>query len=143
MANMQKLKRDYGDVIWTGKKCILGMPISFTRYILTDTTLYTKVGFFHIKEDEVDLYRIIDKKLNLPFSQRIFLCGSIVLTSKDVDTPTKTLLSIKKVREVKRIVDDAVRAERDRYNVRGRDMVGAHMDIDGSGEYSIDDFNND
>lgn len=141
MANMKKLRRDYGEVIWTGKKCILGMPISFTRYILTETTLYTKIGFFHIKEDEVDLYRVIDKKLSLPFSQRMFFCGSIILTSKDSDTPTKVLMSIKKVREVKRIIDDAVRAERDRYNVRGRDMVGAHMDIDS--EYSIDDFDRD
>lgn len=141
MANMKKLRRDYGDVIWTGKKCILGMPISFTRYILTETTLYTKVGLLHIKEDEVDLYRVIDKKLSLPLSQRMFFCGSIILTCKDSDTPTKTLMAIKKVREVKRIIDNAVRAERDRYNVRGRDMVGAHMDIDS--EYSVDDFDRD
>lgn len=141
MANMKKLRRDYGDVIWTGKKCILGMPISFTRYILTEKTLYTKIGFFHIKEDEVDLYRVIDKKLSLPFSQRMFFCGSIILTSKDSDTPTKVLKAIKKVRQVKRFIDDAVRDERDRYNVRGRDMVGAHMDIDS--EYSVDDFDRD
>ena len=50
---MEKLKADYGNVLWTGKKCILGMPISFTRYILTDTTLYTKVGLLNIKEDEI------------------------------------------------------------------------------------------
>ena len=49
MANMKKLQRDYGDVIWTGKKCIMGMPISFTRYILTSSVLYTKVGFLKMK----------------------------------------------------------------------------------------------
>ena len=25
MANMKKLTRDYGEIIWTGKKCIMGM----------------------------------------------------------------------------------------------------------------------
>ena len=56
MAYMKRLQRDYGDVIWTGKKCIMGMPISFTRYILTSSVLYTKVGFLNIKEDEIELY---------------------------------------------------------------------------------------
>ena len=52
MANIEKLTREYGKVLWTGKKCILGMPISFTRYILTDTRLITRVGLLNLKEDE-------------------------------------------------------------------------------------------
>ena len=51
---MKKLERDYGEILWTGKKCIMGMPISFTRYILTSSVLYTKVGFLNIKEDEIE-----------------------------------------------------------------------------------------
>ena len=50
MANMKKLTRDYGEIIWTGKKCIMGMPISFTRYILTDSKLITRVGLLNLKE---------------------------------------------------------------------------------------------
>ena len=49
--NKEKLRNDYGNVLWSGKKCILGMPISFTRYILTDTTLYTRIGLLNIRED--------------------------------------------------------------------------------------------
>ncbi|NLJ16200.1 MAG: PH domain-containing protein [Clostridiales bacterium] len=137
MANMEKLKRDYGNVVWTGKKCILGMPISLTRYILTDTTLYTRIGLLNIKEDEIDLYRIVDKKIHLPFSQRMFFCGSIIISSKDSDTPNKVLVAIKKVREVKRLLDNLVRSERDKYHVRGRDMIGAHVDYDDDSD--IDD----
>ncbi len=137
MANMEKLKRDYGNVVWTGKKCILGMPISLTRYILTDTTLYTRIGLLNIKEDEIDLYRIVDKKIYLPFSPRMFFCGSIIISSKDSDTPNKVLVAIKKVREVKRLLDNLVRSERDKYHVRGRDMIGAHVDYDDDSD--IDD----
>ena len=61
MANLDKLRRDYGEILWTGKKCIMGLPISFTRYIITETALYTKVGFLNIREDEVELYKIMDK----------------------------------------------------------------------------------
>lgn len=130
MANMEKLKREYGDIIWTGKKRILGMPISFTRYILTETKLITKVGFLNIKEDEIELYRIYDMSLELPLGQRIFGCGTIKLLSKDSDTATKILKFVKAPREAKRLIDDAVRVQRDKYYVRGRDMIGGGYPLD-------------
>lgn len=136
MANMKKLTRDYGEIIWTGKKCIMCMPISFTRYILTEAKLITRVGLLNLKEDEIELYRVYDKSTKLPFGQRIVGCGTITLLSKDSDTPTKTLEKIKNPREVKRLLDAAVQEQRDKYSVRGRDMMGAsaHMeDLDGDG----------
>lgn len=136
--NMEKLKADYGNVLWSGKKCILGMPISFTRYVITDTTLYTKIGLFNIKEDEIELYRIFDKKLSFTFGQRICRCGTIAISAKDTDTPEKKLISIKKPREVKKILDDAVRVQRDKYYIRGKDMIGAH--IDAHDDIMQDDF---
>ena len=130
--NMEKLRRDYGNVLWAGRKCILGLPISFTRYILTDTILYAKVGFLSIKEDEIELYRIFDKKISFTLGQRIVGCGTITLMSKDIDSQEKKLISIRKPREVKKILDEVVKIERDKYFVRGRDMInGVHGDGDG------------
>ena len=106
--NIKKLKRDYGNVLWAGRKCILGMPISFTRYILTDTALYTKIGFFSIKEDEIELYRIFDKQISFTLFQRMVKCGTITLMSKDTDTPSKRLVSIRNPREVIRILVECV-----------------------------------
>lgn len=129
--NMRKLRRDYGNVLWAGKKNILGMPISLTTYIITDTTLYTKVGLFSVKEDEIELYRIFDKKISFSLFQRMTKCGTISLMSKDTDTPAKTLVSVRHPREVKRILDEAVKEQRDKYYVRGRDMIGdCHHDDD-------------
>lgn len=126
MANMKKLKKTYGDdLIWSGKKCICGLPISFTRYILTSTVLYTRVGFLNVKEDEIELYKVVDKVMLFPLGQRIVGCGSIKLTSKDSDTPEKILKSVKKPREVKKLFDEAVKTQRDKYMIRGRDMMGA------------------
>ncbi|MBD5081428.1 MAG: PH domain-containing protein [Ruminococcaceae bacterium] len=130
MANLKKLKKIYGDdLLWSGKKCICGLPISFTRYILTSTVLYTRVGFLSVKEDEIELYKIVDKVMEFPLGQRIVGCGTINLTSKDSDTPQKLLKAIKKPREVKRVLDEAVKVQRDKYLIRGRDMVGAASDI--------------
>ena len=74
--------------------------------------------------------------MKLPFGQRIVGCGTITLLSKDSDTPTKVMQSVKHPRDVKRLLDSAIREQRDKYSVRGRDMMGAsaHMeDRDGDG----------
>lgn len=140
MANMNKLRRQYGEVLWTGKKCICGLPISFTRYILTDTTLYTKVGFLNIHEDEIELYKILDKTMKFTLGQRMVGCGTIIVSAKDKDTPEKEIKSIKKPREVKKLLDEAVKEQRDLYRVRGRDMVGAHIGDDGGYDIDGDDI---
>ena len=67
------MKKDVINYIWTDKKrTIFGLPISFTRYFLTEDKFITRKGFLSIEEDELDLYRVIDKKLVLPFGQRMF-----------------------------------------------------------------------
>lgn len=138
MSKIEKLKKTYGeDLLWSGKKCICGLPISFTRYILTSTVLYTRTGFLNVKEDEVELYKIVDKIMLFPLGQRIVGCGTIKLSSKDADTPEKLLKAIKRPREVKRILDEAVKAQRDKYLIRGRDMMGAAM-VNGSEDFDDD-----
>lgn len=124
MANLAKLTKEYGTVLWTGKKCIMGLPISFTRYILTETKLITRTGFLSLHEDEMELYRVFDKALALSLGERMVGCGTIKLMAKDVDTPVKELKHIKNPREVKRALDDAVQKQRDKYYVSGRDMIG-------------------
>ncbi|MCR4888761.1 MAG: PH domain-containing protein [Ruminococcus sp.] len=131
------------DYIWTDKKrTLFGLPWSFTRYYLTETKFITQIGFFNIKEDEIDLYKIIDKSVSRPFFQRMFDCGTITIHSKDADTPTKIVKCVKKPRQVSNIIDKYLNRMRDRYGIRGRDMVGImhgdyqdHDDID-------DDYDN-
>lgn len=124
MASIAKLTREYGNILWTGKKCIMGLPISFTRYILTDTKLITRTGFLSLREDEIELYRVFDKSLSLSLGERMVGCGTIKLMAKDVDTPVKELKHVKTPREVKRVLDAAVQQQRDKYYVSGRDMIG-------------------
>ena len=118
-------KKEEFDYIWTDKKrTIFGLPLSFTRYFLTETKFITRTGFLSIDEDEIDLYKITDKKLKIPFSQRLFKCGSLIIYSKDTDTPQKEVRSIKTPRKVSELIDRYVNAQRDKYGIRGRDMMG-------------------
>lgn len=134
MITKEKLEKTYGKpILWFDKKrSIFGLPISFTTYILTEDTLITKIGFLRVAEDEVELYKITDKKIEFPLLQRIVGCGSITIMSADTDSPVKELHCIKDPRVVKRILDECISKQRDKYRIRGRDMIGAvGNDIDG------------
>ena len=124
MTEAQRTK-DGLEYIWTDKKrTLFGLPLSFTRYYLSNTRLITRIGFLTIEEDELDIYRITDKKMRLPLWQRIFGCGTIVLFSKDVDTPEKEIHAIKNPRQVSDLITALINEQRDKFGIRGRDMVG-------------------
>lgn len=111
--------------VWTDKKrTFLGLPWSFTRYILTNKKLITRKGFIGITEDEIELYRILDKSLKISFGQRLDGTGTVILNCKDVDTPVKEIKSIKKPREFMEILEKYVDDQRDKYGTRGRDIMG-------------------
>jgi len=121
--------------IWTDKKrTFLGLPLSFTRYYLTETKLIVRTGFFNITEDEVELYKITDKKLLRPFGQRLCGCGTIIIYSKDVSAPELEIHSVKKVRNVLNMIDENLNKVRDKYGIRGRDLMGL------SNSHNTDDY---
>lgn len=116
--------KDNYNAIWTDKKrTIFGLPISFTRYILTEKKFVIRSGFLNVHETEFDLYRVIDKSLDLPLFQRIFGCGSVNISVRDADTPRCIVKSIKKPRNFMEVFERQVDIERDKYSTRGRDMM--------------------
>jgi len=136
------MKTDF-DYLWTDKKrTLFGLPLSFTRYYLTEKKFITRTGFLNITEDEFDLYRVIDKKLMLSFGQRIFGCGTVIINVKDVDTPQKIVKSIKAPRKMMDMLDVQVEKMRDAYRIRGRDMNDIHCIHDASDDLE-DDFAED
>lgn len=125
------------EYIWKDKKrTFLGLPWSFTTYYLTESKLITRKGFLSVEEDEIELYRVVDKKLVLPLGQRMVGCGSIVMNVRDVDTPVKEIKSVKNPREVLKKLDQHININRDRYRTRGRDLYGYHD----SYEQDLEDF---
>ena len=60
-------------ILWTDRKrhTIFALPISFTKYTLTETKLIIQKGFFNLREDEIQLYRVRDLALSQSFLERI------------------------------------------------------------------------
>lgn len=117
------MKIDF-DYVWTDKKrTIFGLPISFTRYILTEKKFVVRTGFINVHETEFDLYRVIDKSLDLPLGQRMFGCGTVNISVRDNDTPVCVVKSVKEPRKFMELFEQKVDIQRDKYNTRGRDMI--------------------
>lgn len=118
-------KKEEINYIWTDKKrTLFGLPLSFTRYFLTETKFITRVGFLSLEEDELDLYTVTDKKLVLKLRHRLFGCGSIIMHVRDTDTPVKEIKAVKAPRKVLELLDTHINQQRDRYRTRGRDLIG-------------------
>ena len=135
------MKKDLFEYVWTDKKrTLFGLPWSFTRYFITETKFITRKGFLNVEEDEFELYKVTDKKLSLPLGQRMFGCATITLhVRNDTDTPVKEIKSIKNAREVLALLDKQIDVNRDKYNIRGRDMYGHDM----HGEFDHHHFDDD
>ena len=120
---MAKKKKGAIEYIWSDRKrTIFGLPWTFTTYFLTETKFITRTGLLSLSEDELDLYKVTDKKLVLPFWQRLVGCGTIMIYVRDTDTPIKEVHCVKHPRDVLAQLDKAIEGQRDRYGTRGRDL---------------------
>ncbi|MDO4491873.1 MAG: PH domain-containing protein [Lachnospiraceae bacterium] len=116
--------------IWQDKKRpFLGLPISFTKYSLTEERFFVEKGFLNKKEDEVRLYRIMDVSLTRTMGQRLFGVGTIHCCSADKSMGDFDIVSIKNPREVKELISQQVEKERMAKRVSNREYM-VHNDND-------------
>ena len=126
------------ELLWKDRKRFLGMPLSFTRYSLSEDRLFLSVGFLNIKDDEVLLYRIKDISSTRTLWQRLFGVGTITVVSADKTTPTLVLKNIKNPLKVKELLH----AQVEEMKIRRRMRIGEMMSSD-LGDDEIDDTLND
>lgn len=124
-------KKDTTEYVWKDRKrTILGLPLSFTTYKLTEEKLYIETGFLSKKEEEVRLYRVMDLTLNRPLGQRIFGLGTIHCCTADKSTPEFDIKKIKDSRNVKNMISDMVEKEREAKRVSSREFMDDDFDHD-------------
>lgn len=110
--------------LWKDRKRFLGMPLSFTRYGLSNDRLFCETGFFNIKSDEVLLYRVRDLRLSITLGQRIFGVGTVCVVSSDKSVPHLDLKNIKDPRTVKELIHKHVEAAKDKRRMRATELLG-------------------
>jgi len=94
--------------LWSDKKRILGLPISFTTYSLSEDRLFIDKGLIKLQSDEILLYRVRDLSVSQTLGQRIFGVGSVIVQSSDKTSPVLEIKNIKNAFNVKEIIHENV-----------------------------------
>lgn len=126
------------EYLWNDRKRFLGMPLSFTRYKLSEDRLFCETGLLNTKAEEVLLYRVRDLSLSIRLTQRIFGVGTVCVTSSDVSMPHLDLKNVKHPREVKELIHRNVESAKERRRMHSMEIMGSG-DAD-LGELDLDEF---
>lgn len=117
---------DKEKILWTDRKrhTIFSLPLSFTKYTLTETKLIIQRGCFNLREDEIQLYRVRDIAFKQNFYERLCRVGSIHLCSTDAMTPEIDIRRIKNPRDVKEVLSKTIEACRKANGIRTSEIIG-------------------
>lgn len=114
--------------LWKDRKRHFGLPISFTRYRLSENRIFREKGFLNIKEEEVLLYRVRDLEVTRSLWQRIFRVGTVCVYSSDKTTPHLDLENVRDPKAVKELIYEKVEQAKDARRMRATEL------LDGDGE---------
>lgn len=124
------MAKKYNNYIWNDRKRFMGMPLSFTRYAMSDDRLFLSVGFLSVRDDEILLYRIRDITTSRNLWQRLFGVGSITVVSSDKSNPTLVLKNIKHPLQVKELLHQQVEEMKINRRVRIGEIMTGDLDED-------------
>lgn len=121
MARKNKKQIEY---IWKDRKRILGLPITFIKYRMSEDRLFFETGLFSVRGDEILLYRVRDISLTISFWQRFTGVGTVTVTSTDANVPVLAMKNIKRPRRVKELIHSQVEKSKIANRVRYTEMMG-------------------
>ncbi|MCR5581907.1 MAG: PH domain-containing protein [Pseudobutyrivibrio sp.] len=118
------------NILWHDRKRYFGLPISFTKYSMSEDRLFVETGLLNLEQNEVRLYRILDLQLKRSLGQRIFGVGSIIVSSSDKSLGTFEIRNVKNSANVKEMLSVQVEQQREAKRVVGREYMGSDADDD-------------
>lgn len=122
--------------IWQDRKrTFLGLPLSFTKYMLNEERIFVEKGFFNAVLDEENLYRVRDVRVSRSLGQRIFGLGTVTVFATNGET---VLESIKNPIEVKEEIVRLVEEARKKHNIRASEMLMGQDDQDCNCDHDLD-----
>ena len=123
------------EFLWKDRKRYFGLPLSFTRYCLSEDRLFISEGFLNIRDDEILLYRVRDIDTRRSLWQRLFGVGTVTVISSDKTMPNLVLKNIKDPVFVKELIHKQV----EEMKIQRRVRVGEIMTTDMDGEEELDE----
>ena len=103
---------------WSDRSRIFGLPITFTKYSMSDDRIFCEKGLLNMKFEEILLYRVRDISMKITLGQRIFGVGSILLQSSDKTAPVLEIKNVKNPRQVKEMIHQQVEQVKEQRRLR-------------------------
>jgi len=103
---------------WSDRCRIFGLPITFTKYSMSDDRIFCEKGLLNMKFEEILLYRVRDISMKITLGQRIFGVGSILLQSSDKTAPVLEIKNVKNPRQVKEMIHQQVEQVKEQRRMR-------------------------
>ena len=125
------------EYLWKDRKRHFGLPLSFTRYSLSEDRLFCETGFLNIKADEVLLYRVRDLELTISLGQRIFGVGTVCVHSSDQSIPHLDLKNVKHPREVKELIHQKVEKAKNDRRMKSMEVMSNTGSVSHEGDLTI------
>ncbi len=111
----------------------LGLPFTFTKYMVTEEKLVINKGLLKTEEDTCYLYKIIDVKLERSLFERMLGMGTIICYTGDVTNKVIKLIHIKNSKPINDyILDQSEEMRRKRRTLNTLSLTQNMEDIDDS-----------
>lgn len=91
---------------------LLGLPFTFTKYIIKDDLVTINQGFFKKIENDCYMYKIQDVELSASLGERICGLGTITCFTGDTTHPKLVILHVKHSKMIKNYILEASEAAR-------------------------------
>ena len=115
--------------LWQDRKRHFGLPLSFTRYRLSEDRLFIETGVIRFQEEEVMLYKIQDLHLSITLGQRFFGVGTVSVLSGDQTAPRVDLVNVAKPKRVKELLHQLTEGAKRQRRVSVMESMGGHFDM--------------
>ena len=128
--------------LWKDRKRILGLPLTFTVYSLSEDRLFVKTGLFNLRTEEIILYRIRDISLRRSPGQRLFGMGTVHICSSDHTCPELDVKNILHSEKVKELIHEQVEKMKLARRVRVNELIDGNNpddDLDDNLDDGLDD----
>ena len=112
----------------------LGLPFTFTVYIIKDDILTVDQGFFKKVENDCYMYKVQDVEHTQTFFERLVGLGTITCFTGDTTHPNLIIEHVKRSREIKNYILEASEAARMRRRTLNTLNIGTE---------TMDDMDND
>lgn len=115
----------------------LGLPLSYTKYTISEVKLTITSGFLSITEDDAFMYKIQDVRLTRSFMERIFKLGTITCYSGDTTHPQLVLEHIKRAGIIKDFIMHSSEEERRKRRTHRAMMIEAENEMEDKREKAL------